>query len=255
MNTASVDDWDAHWEKFADSASRNPAQIYRHQTMLRLLAERGAGATMRLLDLGSGQGDFLVKAAAAWPQAALAGFEMSATGVEITRRKLPGCGVLVVDLFRPPAEAEPYRNWATHAVCSEVLEHVDEPAAFLRAARPYLADGAALVVTVPGGPMSAYDRNIGHRQHFTRASLTRYLEQGGFVVEKVFLAGFPFFNLYRLTVIARGKKLVEEVQGGESVNSPLAKFAMGVFRFLFRFNLLSTPFGWQVVAVARKASA
>jgi ubiquinone/menaquinone biosynthesis C-methylase UbiE len=256
MNTASVDDWDTHWEKFADAASRNPAQIYRHQTMQRLLAEHGAGSAMHLLDLGSGQGDFMVKAASAWPQASLCGFEMSTTGVEMTRRKLPGAAVFVVDLFQPPAEAVPYRHWATHAVCSEVLEHVDEPAEFLQAARTYLADGATLVVTVPGGPMSAYDRHIGHRRHFTRESLTRYLEEGGFTVEKVFLAGFPFFNLYRMTVIARGEKLVAEVQAGaEGGSSALAGFVMGIFRFLFRFNFLSTPFGWQVVAVARKASA
>src|SRR3954469_24346350 len=105
MNTASVDDWDTHWEKFADSASRNPAQIYRHCTMQHLLAEYEAGAAMRLLDLGSGQGDFMVRAAQAWPQASLCGFEMSTTGVEMTRRKVPGAAAFVVDLFQPSPEA------------------------------------------------------------------------------------------------------------------------------------------------------
>ena len=255
MTTTHVDDWDAHWEQFADSASRNPAQIYRHTTLLRLLEKAGAGPAMRLLDVGSGQGDFMVKAARAWPEAKLCGFEMSATGVDLTRKKLPGAEALVVDLFQPPADAAPFRSWATHAVCAEVLEHVDDPAAFLRAAGEYLADGATLVVTVPGGPMSAYDKVIGHRQHFTRASITSYLEVGGFTPERVYLAGFPFFNLYRLTVIARGKKLAEEVgAGGQGAMSRLAEMAMGVFRFLFRFNVLDTLFGWQVVAVARKAS-
>lgn len=256
MSAPEIDDWDAHWKQFADSASRNPAQIYRHDTLLRLLRENGAGEAMRLLDIGSGQGDFMVKAAGAWPEAALCGFEMSATGVEMTRRKLPGASAFVVDLFQPAAEAAPYRNWATHAVCSEVLEHVDDPAAFLRAARDYLADDATLVVTVPGGPMSAYDRHIGHRQHFTRESISRSLQEGGFTVERAMMAGFPFFNLYRLAVISRGEKLVEEVgAGAEGGNSRLAEFVMGVFRGLFPFNLLDTPLGWQVVAVARKSSA
>jgi SAM-dependent methyltransferase len=251
-----IDDWDAHWKQFADSASRNPAQIYRHQTLLRLLRERGAGRAMRLLDVGSGQGDFMAKAVQAWPAAALCGFEMSATGVGITRRKLPGAAAFVVDLFAPPPEAEPYRTWATHAVCAEVLEHVDDPAAFLCAARPFLADNATLVVTVPGGPMSAYDRHIGHRRHFSRASITEYLGASGFMVEHVLLAGFPFFNLYRLAVISRGEKLVAEVgAGGEGGGSRLAEVVMGMFRGLFRFNLSNTPLGWQVVAVARKSSA
>ena len=44
-----------------------------------------------------------------------------------------------------------YAGWATDAVCSEVLEHVDSPVLFLQAARPWLADGSRLIVTVPGG--------------------------------------------------------------------------------------------------------
>jgi hypothetical protein len=104
--------------------------------------------------------------------------------------------------------------------------------------------------------MSAFDRHIGHRQHFTRESISQVLREAGFDVERVYMAGFPFFNLYRLAVISRGEKLIEEVKtGAEGSGSSLARLAMAVFRFLFRFNLLATPFGWQVVAVARKASA
>ena len=120
---------------------------------------------------------------------------------------------------------------------------------------PYLASGAQLIVTVPGGPMSAFDRVIGHRQHFTRASIRAVLEQAGFEAPRVFLAGFPFFNLYRLTVIARGKKLAEDVRADQDGStSKLAAAVMAAFRFLFRFNLLDSPFGWQVVAIARKPS-
>ena len=38
------------------------------------------------------------------------------------------------------------------------------------------------------------------------------IEQAGFVVERVYLAGFAFFNLYRLLVIARGKRLAQDVE-------------------------------------------
>jgi hypothetical protein len=110
-------------------------------------------------------------------------------------------------------------------------------------------------VTVPGGPMSAFDRHIGHRQHFDRRKIRSILEQAGYSVERTYLTGFPFFNLYRLLVIARGKRLacdVETKSAGKS--SGLARFVMKVFRVLFHANLLDSPFGWQVVATARKAS-
>ncbi|MDR3404292.1 MAG: class I SAM-dependent methyltransferase [Chthoniobacter sp.] len=250
------DDWDTHWDEYADSASRNPAQRMRHEIVSRLLVASAAHRPARIFDIGSGQGDLVGLLAPLLPEAQFLGAELSESGVEISKRKAPHATFLVADLFQPPVALQPFAGWASHAVCSEVLEHVDDPTAFLRQARPYLAEGAQLIVTVPGGPMSAFDRHIGHRQHFTRDSIGRVLAQAGFDVEKVYLAGFPFFNLYRLTVIARGEKLIDEVRtGAQGGSSALAGFVMKVFRVLFRFNLLATPFGWQVIAVARKASA
>lgn len=253
---AGHDDWEEHWERYADAATRNPAQRMRHAIVLRLLGlGKGDGAGSRILDLGSGQGDLLALMAAAFPRAQLAGFELSRGGVELTRRKVPAARVEVVDLFRPPPEAESFRGWATHVVCSEVLEHVDDPLQFLRTAHGYLADGARLVVTVPGGPMSAFDRHIGHRRHFTRPALAGLLGEAGFAVERGFRAGFPFFNLYRLLVIARGEGLVADAAGERPGSSRIVRVAMAVFRVLFVFNLRDAPGGWQTIAVARRAAA
>jgi hypothetical protein len=135
------------------------------------------------------------------------------------------------------------------------LEHVDDPVAFLKRARDYLATGARLIVTVPGGPMSAFDRHIGHRQHFDRRKICSMLEQAGYSVERTYLGGFPFYNLYRLMVIARGRRLAQDVETKSTgMSSGVARFAMKVFRVLFHANLPDSPFGWQVVATARKAS-
>ena len=249
---ASHDDWNAHWDRYASAASQNPAQRMRHDLIARLL-RKGARDAMRLFDIGSGQGDMLAKLRPIFPSAEFFGAELSASGVEMSRSKVPDATFLTADLFAPPPEIARFQGWATDAVCSEVLEHVDDPAAFLRAACPYLADGARLVVTVPGGPMSEFDKHIGHRQHFTRASIARVLEDGGFTAERVHLAGFPFFNLYRAAVIARGKKLVADGESKGAAASVASSVALAVFRFLFHFNLSDSPFGWQVVAVARKS--
>jgi SAM-dependent methyltransferase len=248
-----MDDWDAHWRLFGRSASENPAQNYRHRLLVSLLKGRARTSSMKLLDLGSGHGDFLAKAAEACPECELAGFELSESGVLMTRQKVPQARVFTADLFAPPPEVTPLLGWATISVCSEVLEHVDDPVRFLRASRPYLATGAALIVTVPRGPMSAFDQHIGHRQHFTQQSIARILAAAGFEVEQVFLAGFPFFNLYRALIIARGHRLVRDAtskSGG--VPSLFARSVMAVFGFLFRANLLRSSFGWQIVAIATK---
>lgn len=247
------DDWNQHWDRFSDAASRNPAQQMRHALVARLLLERKGEGRRRVLDLGSGQGDMAVKLRRHMPDAELLGFEMSASGVAISQQKVPEAKFLVVDLFRPPTEAQRFSAWATDALCSEVLEHVDSPVDFLKAALLYLQPGARLVVTVPGGPMSAFDKHIGHRQHFTRESITRVLSEAGFAVERVYLSGFPFFNLYRCVVIARGEKLARDVNAdNRGVSAWLAGVVMAIFRGLFRLNLMDSRYGWQVVAVARK---
>ena len=250
-----VDDWNAHWDHYAESASRNPAQLMRFDLVKRLLLRNTRGRTaIRLFDIGCGQGDLLRIVHSLLPSAELLGAEMSQSGVSISHQKISNAKFIVADMFNPPPELEGYRGWATDAVCSEVLEHVDDPVAFLKAARPYLADGCRLVVTVPGGPRSAYDHHIGHRRHFSRAQLRSALTNAGFEPELTWMSGFPFFNLYRLTVIARGRKLVDDARENGRGNA-LADIAMATFRFLFKFNLADSPFGWQVVAIGRKTGS
>jgi SAM-dependent methyltransferase len=249
---AGRDNWNDHWEHFAVAASRNPAQQMRHAIIAGLLRRSPGGRGLRMLDIGSGQGDLLAKLRDLLPQAKLLGFELSASGVEISRQKTPGADFVVADLLKPPEELKAYTGWATDAVCSEVLEHVDSPVDFLCAARLYLTVDARLIVTVPGGPMSAFDRHIGHRQHFTRDSIAAVLQASGFSVERIYLSGFPFFNLYRGLVIARGGKLATDVAtDGKGFSARMANAVMAMFRGLFRFNLIDSPLGWQVVAVAR----
>jgi len=250
------DNWDEHWSRYAVATAQNPAQRMRYALAEKLFAARTDARTPRVLDIGSGQGDLLQRLSNSFPQAELLGFEMSETGVEISRKKVSGAKFLVVDLYKPTAEADICVNWATDAICSEVLEHLDSPQLFLTNARRFLATDARLIVTVPGGPMSAFDRHIGHRQHFTRRSISSLLEAAGFVVDRTYLSGFPFFNLYRCVVIARGDRLAEDVAVGyQGKSSYLAGIVMTMFRGLFRFNMFNSPFGWQVVAVARKSGS
>jgi SAM-dependent methyltransferase len=246
------DDWDSHWDRYAEAARQNPAQLMRHELLLdalRLVPNKGH----RLLDVGSGQGDFLAKASRAGVAQAYMGFELSASGVEISRKKIPEAKFVQIDLYSPPPESKEFLKWATAAVCSDVIEHVDDPVGFLVALRGYLAEGATLVITVPGGPMSAFDQYIGHRRHYSNSLIRKTLDQAGFATERVWLAGFPFFNLYRLLVILRGRRLISDVAAQESgaAASRLAEFFMSAFRLLFSLNLRNSPLGWQVVAIAK----
>lgn len=241
----SVDDWDTIWAQYGDSASENPAQAMRRRLVLaNLAAKRGD----HIVDLGSGQGDFARDLMEAIPGAELLGLELGASGIEQARRKTPGARFEQANLLEPQDPPADLRGWGTHATCTEVLEHLEDPSLFLRNSSVYLRPGARVVITVPAGPRSAFDKFIGHRRHFTRRSLTQVIEGGGLRVERVVGAGFPFFNLYRLIVVARGKKLIDDVKQGN--DNKAAGLAYKVFDALFRLNLDTTAAGWQMVAVA-----
>jgi trans-aconitate methyltransferase len=243
-----ADNWNEHWSRYAAAAEQNPAQAYRRDLVFRRLALDAAVPAPRVVELGSGQGDLSRQIKARWPHAEVLGLDLSETGIEIARQKVPDGVFFQADFMRPLALPSRYLGWATHAVCSEVLEHVDDPVRVLENVRPCLRPGARLVVTVPAGPMSAFDRHIGHRRHFTRDGLGDTLTKAGFQIESLNGAGFPFFNLYRLMVVARGRGLVEAAIEGRIPRS--ASAAMRAFSWLFRWNSASTTHGWQLLATA-----
>jgi len=190
------DDWDRHWSAFGDAVAGNPATLYRSRLVLKLLEPVADDAV--ILEIGCGQGEFALHLAQLYPQAEIRGIDASTEGVRRAAQAADTLGLRAHfaprDLTVPAELSDDEKARATVAVCSEVLEHVDQPDVLLRHAAEYLAPGCRLVITVPGGPRSAFDRHIGHRRHFTAARLRRLLETSGFEQVTVQRAGFPFFG-------------------------------------------------------------
>jgi len=247
---AGEDDWDRHWNEFANASNHNPAVAYRARLLSRLIGAQGS--PHHLLDVGAGSGDFLALAAEQWPASGLVGLDISEAGTRIASKRVPRAKFVVEDLTVAGEAPSGLEGWATHAVCSEVLEHVDEPVVVLRTAAAMMAPGCLLAVTVPGGAMSAFDRHIGHRRHFTPQLLRAQLEEAGYERIDAFCAGFPFFNLYRAVVRARGEALIADVGAEGAEPSHAAKLAMAAFDGLFRLNLTRSRWGLQMVALARR---
>jgi glycosyltransferase involved in cell wall biosynthesis len=94
------------------------------------------------------------------------------------------------------------------ALCLNVLEYLDDPAAAVRELRGTLRPGGALIVLVPQNPslFGSLDRTMGHKRRFSRAELTKLVEQQGFAVEKIYdfnKPGAPPWRLYS-RVLSRG---------------------------------------------------
>ena len=242
--TPQADNWDLHWEQYQESSDASPACAMRLRLGRRLCRLDAARAPVRMLELGSGTGELASYLLAHHAGIEYLGLDVSPLAVEQAGRRIPQARFATANLMEPaPKEAAGYA--ATHALCTEVLEHVDDPVTLLRNARAWMQPGCRLVVTVPGGPMSAFDKHIGHRRHFSPRDLARLLAEAGYAVKECHGTGFPFFNLYRLTVIARGERLITDVAGGPS---RVARAVMQTYGLLFRLS--TSRWGWQTVAVA-----
>lgn len=243
---AEIDNWDAHWEEFGAAAELGPTPKYRRRMILQLLGIGERESSARVLEIGSGTGELAAALLNRNPRMQYLGLELSRRGVEESSRKVPSATFLQRDLLQGSTESEDLRFSATHLVCSEVLEHLDDPKLLLRNASKYMAPGCRAIFTVPGGPMCAFYERIGHRRHYSPGEFSDLLESSGFDVERAFGAGWPFFNLFRRLITWRGDKLTRSVSGPPSAT---LRFGMAIFDQLFRLNLMR--WGWQTIVIGR----
>ncbi len=242
-----ADDWERHWREFRAAAALSPATRYRRRLALRLWEQGPHPAPVRMLEIGSGAGEFAAAFLARHPGASYLGLELSHEAVEAAMRRAPAARFLERDLLQPAGAGKRLDFRASDAICLDVLEHVEDPRLLLRHASAYMAPGCRLIVTVPGGWHSDFYRHIGHRRHYTPGELGGLLASAGFCVEATHAAGFPFFNLYRMLVTWRGEALIADAARPPSLTM---RISGALFDLLFHLNLRRRG-GWQSVAIAR----
>lgn len=241
-----ADDWDQHWSNFAEASDYSPAVSYRRRLLRRLLAISRSEPDRKLIELGCGTGQFAAEFCPEFPSVEFLGVDISEAGIRKARKRVPSAQFEVCDLLKPVPEPTIQSFGATDAICSEVLEHVEEPIRILVNATSAMAPGCRLVVTVPGGPMNAFDKHIGHRRHYRPEDLGALLKAAGYRVEKTLATGFPFYNLYRLALLATGSSVINIAAGPPS---PAVRVSYHIFNALCKFTL--DRWGWQTVAIAR----
>lgn len=126
MNLSAVprDEWDGHWDEYADTAASNPVPRSRRRLSLDLIYP--SNDPSRVLDIGCWQGYLIADLHNAYPNANLCGVDYRQWGIDIAGKKVPGAHFFSRDVIKdpdPPAGTD--RLGDTRAVCSDVLEHAD----------------------------------------------------------------------------------------------------------------------------------
>ena len=153
----------------------------RYRPLIELL-ERGGAANGRLLEIGTGAGYFLkASARAGWDAH---GLELSAEAAAYAR------DTLGLDVKQVPAEEMPFAPGSFDAAAMfEVIEHLRDPMAVLRAARRAVRPGGVLVLSTPNlnsvsrwilGKQWAVLSPAEHLYYFTERTLEAILVKAGF---------------------------------------------------------------------------
>ncbi len=259
--------YDEMWRRYAHLDAVSPAAFHRRR-MVAQLARRHAASARRILDVGCGQGELLRELERALPGARVAGADLSAQSIADSQKRNPGADLFVLDLTAPDFDAVQQGRLGRYdlVVCSEVVEHIDDDALAVRRLCSLLAPGGTLILTVPGGRMSRFDKVIGHHRHYRSRDLERLLGAGRLQVVSVLAWGFPFQNLYRSAV--RVASVLAIPAGGAPAKAKSTRDDQGVVgRALGQvytvfgrslkplFYLNASRWGEQMLAVARRPEA
>ncbi len=234
-----VTEWNPIWSQLVELSETNPATLYRQNLLIEILRSFNLTGKDSILEVGCGSGALLAKLKQEFPQVRLSGIDKSSVAIKIAASRVKA--ILKEGDITQGLSAQ-WVGQASVIILSEVLEHLEDPKVAILQLRSLLFPDGRILVTVPAGPRTAFDREIGHLQHFSKDSLTQLLESSGFDEVRVLASGFPFFNLYRILVWLAGSK-VQELRPSKILS--LLFRGIGI---LFRCNRKDSPWGWQLVA-------
>jgi SAM-dependent methyltransferase len=136
----------------------------------------------------------------------------------------------------------------------DVLEHVPDDRASLKAIRGLLKPGGALVLTVPANKWmwSAHDVAHHHFRRYTKAELARLFREAGYDVQLL-----SFFNTLLFPLVGAARivgKIIGKEDADDGVPSPRVNSALKMI-FGLEAGLVGRvpmPFGVSLIAVARR---
>jgi SAM-dependent methyltransferase len=224
-----------------------PMTRTRQRLVTRLLRGRLVPG-QHLLDAGCGSGGLLARVQREFPGVRLSasdysGEALSALPVGLCERVLPG------SLEDP----ELLKGHCFDVIlCSEVLEHLEDPNAAVRNMTAALSRGGLIVITVPHRKdyWNPQDEFAGHRRRFERVELLELVRSAGLVGAQAWVWGFPFSYLYLKLIERRSPEQLAGAGGGK-----LKKLASSMLYHLFKLDdwMPSGSRGFQLLLTAERA--
>jgi len=237
VNKASF--YDAQWKEWNAMIQYSPAPRFRRKKIISWLKKLSVSS---LLDVGCGNGEFLLQAHKSLPNIQLTGADVAAELVASNRVRMPEFRFDVLNIDNNIL-TERYDA----VVCMEVVEHCTDYRKVI--GRLATMTNQWLLITVPCGPLFEIDRRVGHVKHFNADEIRQALSDAGMKTLKLQRWGFPFFNLYKHAINIAPDMMSESFlsSSGYSRKQKVLSFATYA-----AFRLSMPLWGYQLFALATR---
>jgi len=173
----------------------------RFEVLHRLAGDLIAQATA-IAEIGCGHG-LLQRQIEDFYQVEVAGFDLNETALKQT-----ACRFSPVCCYDVREQSPEYEARFDVILLADVLEHIAEQDAFLRAVKFHLAPGGVVVVNVPAlqSLYSGYDRAVGHLRRYRIGSLASVARRNEMRIARYTYWGLPLLPLLvfrKLWILAR----------------------------------------------------
>jgi len=180
--------------------------ITRRFEVLRRLAGDLISQATAIAEIGCGHG-LLQRQIEDFYQVEVSGFDLNETALKQT-----ACRFSPVCCYDVREQSPEYEARFDLIVLADVLEHIADQDAFLRAVKFHLAPGGVVVVNVPAlqSLYSGYDRAVGHLRRYRIASLAAVARRNEMGIARYSYWGLP---LLPLLVIRKVRMLARSSDG------------------------------------------
>ena len=175
---------DAAFSKYDEGGAYHWREVGRHwighnaftaERYRRVLDALGSRPVRRLLDVGCGDGALIAVARRRFPAADLHGYDPNATGLGLAREVL---GRHRIEAHLHGDQASIPQGAFDAVICTEVIEHVNEPEALLRLIASALGPGGVAVLTTPVR-LTETPEDTNHRIEWFPSEFRRLCESSG----------------------------------------------------------------------------
>jgi 2-polyprenyl-3-methyl-5-hydroxy-6-metoxy-1,4-benzoquinol methylase len=233
------------WEETPDFTRHNPGARHRRRLIVDCL---GSEKFASVLDVGCGNGELLALLHGVHPQvASLTGADLSPDQVARNRARLPNMEFFALDVQKDSLD----RRFDL-VVCSEVIEHLDEPGAAVKNLARMVRPGGRVVITCPTGTVYPTERHFGHVRHPLSGELGTWAAEAGLAPLSLWNWGWPTYRLLKWATNVDAEWALKRFAGGTYTLG--AKLISGSLYWLNFLNRHDDARGCQLVGVFRKGA-